>query len=350
MTVTPIYNNNDEQTWYLCVERAIISDLVATDRLSAIRFMARIIGEAGGLSRGEIEIAARAMLGREELGSTGLGQGVATPHTRHPCMKHFFVGWFIAREPLDFSALDDEPVWLFNCMIGPPDQPGYHLRLLEFSSRLLKSAEFVEIARKGVAHLQEFFNSLKDDARIGSALNRLAMEEARFRSAAGEADWAGCQAAFARMGTVSVEIEAELRELGLDRPVQEQLERSRTDLAGSADRAKQVWLYQAIQELAGCRLDSIAIEVNGQSVSIRATDKEHASARTSAGPSPHCPDWSVIGPRSGSREHPWRARAPMSRKGSCPRARPSGRIVPKGPAWRRQSFGLPARGSDRSRS
>src|SRR5215218_10279465 len=66
------------------VKEAIIVDLQATGKEDAIREIVGSLAQAGRLAEGDLESVARAILGREELGSTGIGQGVAVPHTRHP--------------------------------------------------------------------------------------------------------------------------------------------------------------------------------------------------------------------------------------------------------------------------
>ena len=66
------------------VREAILVDLQATGKEDAIREIVGILNRAGKLADGDQESVARAILGREELGSTGIGQGVAVPHTRHP--------------------------------------------------------------------------------------------------------------------------------------------------------------------------------------------------------------------------------------------------------------------------
>src|SRR3954452_15118155 len=66
------------------VREAILVDVQATAKEEAIREIVRSLHAAGRLAEGELDSVARAILSREELGSTGIGQGVAVPHTRHP--------------------------------------------------------------------------------------------------------------------------------------------------------------------------------------------------------------------------------------------------------------------------
>ena len=75
------------------VREAILTDLQATTKEGAIREIVRSLHHAGALAEADLESITRGLLGREELGSTGigqgmafLGQGVALPETRHPAV------------------------------------------------------------------------------------------------------------------------------------------------------------------------------------------------------------------------------------------------------------------------
>lgn len=130
------------------VKDAIIVDLQATAKEEAIREIVRSLHQAGRLTEGDLEGVSRAILGREELGSTGIGQGVAVPHTRHPTVDHLLGTVALSRKGVEFAALDGEPVNIFFLLISPPNQPGDHLRALENISRHLKNEEFVSFLRQ----------------------------------------------------------------------------------------------------------------------------------------------------------------------------------------------------------
>jgi len=130
------------------VREAILTDLQATGKEEAIREMVRSLNHAGCIAEGDIEGVSRAILGREELGSTGIGQGVAVPHTRHPTVNRLVGTVALSRQGVDFAALDSEPVDIFFLLISPPNQPGDHLRALENISRHLKDERFVSFLRQ----------------------------------------------------------------------------------------------------------------------------------------------------------------------------------------------------------
>ncbi len=103
---------------------------------------------AGRLANNDVESIIRAILGREELGSTGIGMGVAVPHTRHPTLQRLVGTVALSRRGVDFAALDGEPVDIFFLLVSPQNQPGDHLRALENISRHLKDERFVSSLRQ----------------------------------------------------------------------------------------------------------------------------------------------------------------------------------------------------------
>ena len=82
------------------VREAIVVDLQATGKEEAIRKIVRSLSHSGRLTESDLESVTRAILGREELGSTGIGQGVAVPHTRHPTVSRLIGTVALNRAPL----------------------------------------------------------------------------------------------------------------------------------------------------------------------------------------------------------------------------------------------------------
>lgn len=85
---------------------------------------------------------------REELGSTGIGRGIAVPHTKHPSVDQLTGTVGISQEGVDFQSLDGEPVQLFFLLVSPPDRPGDHLRALENISRQLRDDTFCRFLKQ----------------------------------------------------------------------------------------------------------------------------------------------------------------------------------------------------------
>jgi nitrogen PTS system EIIA component len=87
------------------------------------------------------------LLQRERLGSTGLGQGIAIPHGKFAGLKRI-VGIFARlAEPIDFDAVDGDPVDIVFLLLAPEGAGADHLKALARISRLLREGSAVEKLR-----------------------------------------------------------------------------------------------------------------------------------------------------------------------------------------------------------
>lgn len=128
--------------------KTIRANLDATDKEGVIRELVQAVLDGGGIKKDEFESIVKAILKREELGSTGIGRGVAVPHTKHPSVDHLVGTVAVSTEGVDFSSLDGEKVYLFFLLISPPDRPGDHLRALENISRQLRDDTFCRFLKQ----------------------------------------------------------------------------------------------------------------------------------------------------------------------------------------------------------
>jgi PTS system fructose-specific IIA component/PTS system nitrogen regulatory IIA component len=134
------------------VPGAIVPDLQATTKEAAIRAMVASLCEAGSIPAGDEEGIITAILKREELGSTGIGRGVAVPHTKHPSVDRLIATIALSRSGVDFASLDGESVYIMFLLISPPDRPGDHLRGLENISRHLRNDNFCKFLKQSKTH------------------------------------------------------------------------------------------------------------------------------------------------------------------------------------------------------
>ena len=148
---------------------AIRPVLEAVDKESVIRELTTALLEAGGIVQQECESIVTAILKREELGSTGIGRGVAVPHTKHPSVDQLVGTVGVSREGIDFDSLDGEKVQLFFLLISPPDRPGDHLRALENIARQLRDETFCKFLKqsKTVEDIQQLLEEA-DNNQFGS--------------------------------------------------------------------------------------------------------------------------------------------------------------------------------------
>ncbi|MDZ4684915.1 MAG: PTS sugar transporter subunit IIA [Planctomycetaceae bacterium] len=130
------------------VADAIVPDLQAGTKEQAIRAMVASLKAAGSVKAEDEDGIVSAILKREELGSTGIGNGVAVPHTKHASVDKLVATVALAREGVDFASLDGEPVFILFLLVSPPDRPGDHLRGLENISRHLRNQSFCKFLRQ----------------------------------------------------------------------------------------------------------------------------------------------------------------------------------------------------------
>ncbi|HZY84841.1 MAG TPA: PTS sugar transporter subunit IIA [Gemmataceae bacterium] len=133
------------------VRDAIIPELAATTKEGVIREMVESLRAAGQFRGSDLEDVVKAILKRELLGSTGIGRGVAIPHTKHNSVERLVGTVAVSTKGVAFDSLDGEPVYVFVLLISPQDRPGDHLRALENVSRCLRDDGFVRSLRQAGA-------------------------------------------------------------------------------------------------------------------------------------------------------------------------------------------------------
>ena len=128
------------------LDRSAIAPRVnASDKRQALSVISEIAGRTLKLKPA---LVLDGLLKREDAGSTGVGHGVATPHTHVQGLDRMR-GIFVRLEtPVDFDALDDQPVDLLFALLAPPDAASQHLRNLARVSRVLRQADVREQLRQ----------------------------------------------------------------------------------------------------------------------------------------------------------------------------------------------------------
>lgn len=130
------------------VPEAIIPDLKVNSKEAAIQEMVAGLKNSGTIKPEDEAGIVAAILKREELGSTGIGNGVAVPHTKHPSVDRLVATVALSKEGVDFASLDGESVYILFLLVSPPDRPGDHLRGLENISRHLRNQNFCKFLRQ----------------------------------------------------------------------------------------------------------------------------------------------------------------------------------------------------------
>jgi PTS system nitrogen regulatory IIA component len=86
----------------------------------------------------------RVVRDREAILSTGIGSGVAIPHGKTPVCAGLSIAAGVTSQPVEFDALDGEPVRLLFLLVGPETEAGAHIKALSRISRLVRQPELRE--------------------------------------------------------------------------------------------------------------------------------------------------------------------------------------------------------------
>jgi PTS system nitrogen regulatory IIA component len=113
---------------------SVVIDSDARDKSSALDVAARLFAAAGPLGLAEIRAS---MDAREQLGSTGLGQGVAIPHGRVRGMRQARAAVVRLANPIAFDAPDGKPVALLLALLVPENATQIHLEVLSELAQML---------------------------------------------------------------------------------------------------------------------------------------------------------------------------------------------------------------------
>lgn len=125
---------------------AVVTGVASTSRDD---LLAAIVDDLDG--KGFIadrDMTARDLLAREQVMSTGVGNGVAIPHAYTHGVKKLIAGLYRTCEPIPFGAPDDAGVDLFFVVLGPKDSRRDHIRILAKVSRLIGHVDFREDLRR----------------------------------------------------------------------------------------------------------------------------------------------------------------------------------------------------------
>ena len=128
--------------------KAIKAELMVHDKEGVISELVQALVDAGGIKEEQRENIVDAIMKREELGSTGIGRGIAVPHTKHPSVEQLVGTVGVSVDGVDFNSLDGEKVQLLFLLVSPPDRPGDHLRALENISRQLRDDTFCRFLKQ----------------------------------------------------------------------------------------------------------------------------------------------------------------------------------------------------------
>ena len=120
----------------------IFPDLPATDRQEALRALAGRVAERGLVASAEGLF--QKLWEREQLGTTGIGSGIAIPHCKLSGLARGIVAVGLAPQGVDFGAADGKPVQVLFLVVSPSGSPAEHLQILAALSRWVRAGQHAE--------------------------------------------------------------------------------------------------------------------------------------------------------------------------------------------------------------
>ena len=129
----------------LVVPQAVVPALRVNNKKQALHELAARAARICG--RNEREVL-EVLMQRERLGSTGIGSGIAIPHGKLARLERLFGVFARLERPIDFEALDGQPVDLMFLLLAPEAAGADHLKALARIARLLRDTDIAEKLRE----------------------------------------------------------------------------------------------------------------------------------------------------------------------------------------------------------
>lgn len=127
-------------------KKGIKIGLESSEKEDTLKELVDVLAEVQDI--GDKKSILKALVERESLGSTGIGQGIAIPHGKTEKIKELVAVLGISKKGINFEALDGEPVYIFFLLVAPKETAGPHLKALAQISRLLRDTYFCELLRR----------------------------------------------------------------------------------------------------------------------------------------------------------------------------------------------------------
>ena len=123
----------------------IVPSLKATDKRGILEELAaHVASQTPKIDRGSLS---RVLIEREQLASTAIGEGVAIPHGKLPKLEKIFGLFARLERPIDFEAMDGQPVDLVFLLLAPEGAGADHLKALARIARLLRDQDIAKKLR-----------------------------------------------------------------------------------------------------------------------------------------------------------------------------------------------------------
>jgi len=138
---------------------SIIPDLKSKDKKGILEELAASIA---GVARVNPKVLYKVLMEREQLGSTGIGEGIGIPHGKIKGLDSMVIGFGLSKRGVDFDSIDGRPTHLFFTLITPDQSTGLHLKFLARISRILKNDGF-KIRLMKASNAEEIYTIMQSE-------------------------------------------------------------------------------------------------------------------------------------------------------------------------------------------
>lgn len=135
----------------IVVSEAIVPQLSASTRDDVIRELVEALASAGAITKRNVPAITKAVIGRENQATTGMGKGVALPHVKFKSIKKPICTIGLSADGLDFSSLDSKPVYSVILLLSNPDDPDTHLQAMETIFKHIQRDIFRKFLRQNLS-------------------------------------------------------------------------------------------------------------------------------------------------------------------------------------------------------
>lgn len=143
--------------------QTVLPNLEATDKAEVLDKLVSSL--EGKVSNGELEKIRDAVFEREKIMSTGVGKGLAIPHGKAAGIEQTYAAFAMLKKPVDYEAIDDEPVNMVFLLVGPQASNSLHIKMLSRISRLMNNSEFRDRLQK-CSSAEEIIEQFKDQEHV----------------------------------------------------------------------------------------------------------------------------------------------------------------------------------------
>jgi PTS system nitrogen regulatory IIA component len=140
-------------------KEAILADLMAVDKKGVLEELVVPVAKISGVNHEDL---VKVLMDREQLGSTGIGDGIGIPHGKVKDLTSLILGFGLSRKGVDFDSMDGLPAHIFFLLITPENSTGLHLKLLARISKILKNDLFKEKLLRAISP-DEIYSIIKEE-------------------------------------------------------------------------------------------------------------------------------------------------------------------------------------------